>query len=240
MAHARTRRTTWFGFAGGLHDPDTRLVRFGARDYDAETGRWTAKDPLWFGGGDTSLYSYALGDATNLIDPDGRLVPLLAAGAAVGAAVGVVVYAATADNYSWQGFLGAAVGGAIAGGFGTVAAPIAASLGLGTGAAGTAAVNAGIGLASGLASAGLDPCQDVTASHLASTAAFGALGGYAGNKLFPTKGMSVFGQKGFPRTWQGVIPTALGGTAGPNATNAIYQGGAVSVGAGAAGPVYVK
>ena len=34
-----------FGYAGGLYDPDTGLVRFGARDYDARTGRWTAKDP---------------------------------------------------------------------------------------------------------------------------------------------------------------------------------------------------
>jgi hypothetical protein len=25
-----------FGFAGGLYDPDTKLVRFVARDYDAE------------------------------------------------------------------------------------------------------------------------------------------------------------------------------------------------------------
>jgi RHS repeat-associated protein len=35
-----------FGFAGGLYDPDTNLVRFGMHDYDAATGRWTAKDPM--------------------------------------------------------------------------------------------------------------------------------------------------------------------------------------------------
>jgi len=34
-----------FGYAGGLYDLHTGLVRFGARDYDPETGRWTAKDP---------------------------------------------------------------------------------------------------------------------------------------------------------------------------------------------------
>lgn len=28
-----------FGFAGGLYDDDTGLVRFGARDYDAYSGR---------------------------------------------------------------------------------------------------------------------------------------------------------------------------------------------------------
>ena len=37
-----------FGFAGGLYDHQTGLVRFGARDYDAELGRWTAKDPILF------------------------------------------------------------------------------------------------------------------------------------------------------------------------------------------------
>ena len=60
-----------FGYAGGLYDPDTGLVRFGARDYDPETGRWTAKDPIGFGGGDTNLYAYAGGDPINFIDPTG-------------------------------------------------------------------------------------------------------------------------------------------------------------------------
>jgi RHS repeat-associated protein len=61
-----------FAFAGGLYDPDTKLTRFGARDYDAFTGRWTAKDPIGFGGGDASLYAYAEGDPINRLDPDGR------------------------------------------------------------------------------------------------------------------------------------------------------------------------
>ncbi len=59
------------GFAGGLVDPDTRLVHFGARDYDPRTGRWTAPDPLRYEGGDTNLYRYAHGDPVNLIDPTG-------------------------------------------------------------------------------------------------------------------------------------------------------------------------
>ena len=42
-----------FGFAGGLYDRDTGLVHFGARDYDADTGRWTVKDPIGFAGGDS-------------------------------------------------------------------------------------------------------------------------------------------------------------------------------------------
>ncbi len=60
-----------FGFAGGLHDRDTGLVRFGFRDYDPETGRWTAKDPIGFAGGDVNLYGYCVGDPVNWVDPFG-------------------------------------------------------------------------------------------------------------------------------------------------------------------------
>jgi RHS repeat-associated protein len=60
-----------FGFAGGLYDRDTGLVRFGARDYDPLTGRWTAKDPIVFAGLSTNLYQYVLNDPINLDDPSG-------------------------------------------------------------------------------------------------------------------------------------------------------------------------
>jgi RHS repeat-associated protein len=60
-----------FGFAGGLYDADTKLVHFGAREYDPETGRWTSKDPIGFGGGSANVYGYASGDPVNFIDPSG-------------------------------------------------------------------------------------------------------------------------------------------------------------------------
>lgn len=62
-----------FGFAGGLYDADTGLVRFGRRDYDAEAGRWIAPDPLGFAGGDANLYGYVMSDPLNHVDPSGLL-----------------------------------------------------------------------------------------------------------------------------------------------------------------------
>jgi RHS repeat-associated protein len=60
-----------FGFAGGLYDRDTGLVRFGARDYDPATGRWTTRDPILFASGDANLYAYALNDPVNRQDASG-------------------------------------------------------------------------------------------------------------------------------------------------------------------------
>jgi RHS repeat-associated protein len=62
-----------FGYAGGLYDGDSGLVRFGARDYDPEIGRWLTKDPIRFEGGNLNLYSYLHADPINFIDPTGEL-----------------------------------------------------------------------------------------------------------------------------------------------------------------------
>jgi RHS repeat-associated protein len=53
-----------FGFAGGLYDVDTQIVRLGARDYDPSIGRWTTKDPMGFTDGG-NVYVYALTDPIN-------------------------------------------------------------------------------------------------------------------------------------------------------------------------------
>ena len=59
------------GFAGGITDPATSLVRFGARDYDTGTGRWTAPDPLGVAGGSANLYEYVGNDPINRSDESG-------------------------------------------------------------------------------------------------------------------------------------------------------------------------
>jgi RHS repeat-associated protein len=64
-----------FGFAGGLYDQETGLVRFGARDFDPDTGRWSAPDPIGFIGGQ-NLYVYVGNDPINLLDPSGLVVEL--------------------------------------------------------------------------------------------------------------------------------------------------------------------
>lgn len=83
-----------FGFAGGIYDQQTGLVRFGARDYDAEIGRWTAKDPIGFDGGNTNLFVYCSGDPINYLDLNGEIAIVDdAAIVAVGGAVAFTAYA---------------------------------------------------------------------------------------------------------------------------------------------------
>jgi len=63
-----------FGFAGGIYDRDTGLVKFGARDYDPEAGRWTAKDPVLFNGNSSNLFEYVLNNPRNYSDKDGKFL----------------------------------------------------------------------------------------------------------------------------------------------------------------------
>jgi RHS repeat-associated protein len=60
-----------FAYAGGLYDSQTKLVRFGARDYDASVGRWTCKDPIGFKGESFNIYGYCSNDPINYYDDSG-------------------------------------------------------------------------------------------------------------------------------------------------------------------------
>ncbi len=60
-----------FGFQGGLIEPSTGLVRFGARDYDPSTGRFVSSDPSLFAGQQSNLYVFGNGDPVNRSDPSG-------------------------------------------------------------------------------------------------------------------------------------------------------------------------
>lgn len=87
------------GFAGGLWDRDTGLVRFGARDYDPTTGRWTARDPILFAGADSNLYAYVGNDPINRVDSSGLAVhafPIVVGG--VAGAIGGLVSAFSDPN----------------------------------------------------------------------------------------------------------------------------------------------
>lgn len=59
------------GFACGFIDQYSGFVRFGHRDYDPKTGRFTAKDPLGDTGGDHDLYDYCVDDPVSRTDPMG-------------------------------------------------------------------------------------------------------------------------------------------------------------------------
>ncbi|MFC3851777.1 RHS repeat domain-containing protein [Salinispirillum marinum] len=104
-----------FGYAGGIYDRDTELVRFGARDYDPEVGRWTTKDPIGFGGGDLNVYQYSASNPINYRDENGLWV-VQAVGGFVGFASGA--YGAYLANGSVTDIL---VAGAVGGVVGVIA-----------------------------------------------------------------------------------------------------------------------
>lgn len=59
------------GFAGGIEDPVTKLVRFGMRDYEPASGRFVFRDPSLFSGSPDNLFAYAGSDPIQNRDPSG-------------------------------------------------------------------------------------------------------------------------------------------------------------------------
>jgi RHS repeat-associated protein len=140
-----------FGFAGGLYDPQTRLTRFGARDYDAETGRWTAKDPVKFVGGDTNLYGYVVQDPLQFADPFGlqnqTSDPILGTAYVAGGTVFIgasAAHIAGAQIVAAAGIEAAGVGAALEVVHGAVAATSLTVVGLGLAGAGGYLIGQGI------------------------------------------------------------------------------------------------
>ena len=80
-----------FGFAGGIYDQHTGLVRFGVRDYDPQVGRWTVKDPIRFNGDGPNLYGYVQGNPVSFSDPMGlaSLSYDFSRGAGIGVTIGL-------------------------------------------------------------------------------------------------------------------------------------------------------
>ena len=211
-----------FGFAGGLADSDTGLVRFGYRDYDPETGRWTARDPIGFAGGDTNLYGYTFNDPLNFVDSDG-LFAWIVAGAGVGALINVVATViANGGDVSLSQIGSAALSGAISGAVGAIAGPVGGTLAkiAGCSSAGKTAAAGAIsaaGAAAGQAAANaVDPCN---ASSVANAALFGGIGGAVGKYAFPTPGMHTMKQSDYfaPSTFSGVNTSSFSSGAGASA-----------------------
>ncbi len=198
-----------FGFAGGLYDPDTGLVHFGARDYDPETGRWISRDPILFAGGETSLYGYAGNDPINFIDPSGLYCLSNRAILAISGAIGGALAGAAATSETGPG----AIPGALVGGIGGAIA--------GYFSADTAANNVAVGFIAGATSSGAQVGP-------------GAVGGEAGGLV--TYGLQ---QAGAPPAVAvpaggaaaGVVSSAVANAIGLEAKFA--EGGAIGLAAGA-------
>lgn len=101
------------GFAGGLVDGDTGLVRLGARWYAPELRRFLSRDPSILGRAQWNMYAYAHNNPINYLDDNGRFANLLA-GCVVG---GLTVGAFSALTSALQGYSPGCVLRSAAGGF---------------------------------------------------------------------------------------------------------------------------
>lgn len=108
-----------FGFAGGLYDRHTGFVRFGARDYDPQVGRFISQDPLGFSGGSANFYAYAFNDPINFVDPNGMVTLPLVGWVDAGEGAGAAALEQWADHITDPAttgldLVGSVIGGALA------------------------------------------------------------------------------------------------------------------------------
>jgi len=177
-----------FGFAGGLQDQDTGLVRFGARDYSPEEGRWTTRDGRGLSGG-LNQYAYVDSDPINMIDPSGRFGLVgFGVGAVIGAATNAVsVYMAggSASDVAKAAVIGGIVGG-VMGATGGVVGGAAGKLGQWV-------ANGAIagGLTAGGTTAALGGSARDIATATAVGAATGAAAGAAGHRAAVSSGRDI-------------------------------------------------
>jgi len=201
-----------FGFAGGLHDRDTGVVRFGFRDYDPEVGRWTAKDPTGFAGGDMDLYGYVLNNPVNFVDPNGEFINLGAAG--VGAAIGAAV-GATNALFNHGDILKGALSGAVVGSL--------AGLTFGTSIIANSFIGAGIGTISDIASQRYsNPCGNINGTSVAISALAGAFGAGAGTAMLKG-GATAVDAALFSGALSGGTSMALNYVASPGPNLVLYK-----------------
>ncbi len=71
LRDSRPKLFSPIGFANGLLDRDTGIVRFCYRDYDPEIGRFLCPDPARDMRGDGDLYDYCADDPVSMVDPNG-------------------------------------------------------------------------------------------------------------------------------------------------------------------------
>jgi RHS repeat-associated protein len=96
------------GFAGGVTDPVTGLVRFGYRDYEPASGRWTARDPALFGGRQGNLYAYVGNNPVGQRDVSGLFSLSISGYEGVGGGLGIGI---TSQGISLCGEVGFGFGG---------------------------------------------------------------------------------------------------------------------------------
>lgn len=169
------------GFAGGLSDRHTGLIRFGFRDYDPQAGRFTAMDPARDMRGDGDLWDYCIDDPVNAQDRSGLFWNW-----AVGAGVGGVIGGAMTAWNNWDAYEKGEENGGISGWDYAKTVGLGALTGAASGAVGnfTGAVAAG-GIMSGVNEAGQQIIRDKDGNvtdwkNVGIAAGSGGIGGLAG------------------------------------------------------------